>query len=235
MGIKTFTLLLISVLLCSAQLSIRRPFYGAILKAPTAVVLLIDENFEGTGTPSGWATVGSPGFDNTSSPLSGAQDLKMDGAANNDANYVFTDAGEFWVALELKFSSVPAVSITSPIQVYNSPSFSDFCAIFIDTLGKLAVSDGTTSSTTTDTMSSGTKYYVWFHMLKGTGSNATIEGEFSTTNTRTGTGTKYAIVTAGNINVDLNYFLLRRTHAEWGNAVTFQVDNVRLSTTGWPP
>lgn len=233
-GLATAMLLLLFLYVtCMGQgLTLRSPLRD-ITAVAASVPLLINEDFEGVGTPSGWGVVGTPSFDNVASPLSGVQDLIQNATANSDANYVFTDAAEIWIAFELSYNTLPTAS-SLIIALYDSPGFTKAGAIIFDVNGKLSASDGTATSTTTDIMATGTKYYIWLHVLKGTGANAVIEVEFSTTNTRTGAGNKYAVVTTGNVDVNLNYFLIRRIQTDWTNTRTFHIDNVRLSIVGWP-
>lgn len=232
---KRLILFLAVAVSCMGQgLTLRSPLRD-IAVAPAASALLIDENFEGTGAPSGWSsTAGTPDWDNTSAPIAGAQDLKMGDAATCDARTAFTDSSEVWVRFEL-FVELPASQYLFA-YIFDSPGFVDYTALDIDPTGGLYVRDsGGVTGPTVDKISSSTKYWVFWHVLKGTGANAAYDVEFSTSATRTGSGNKYVAKTSGTLAITPGYLIFGRDNTAWGSGNTFQIDNVKVSNTGWPP
>ncbi len=69
--------------------------------------------------------------------------------------------------------------------------------------------------------------------LRGTGANAVYELEWATTSTRTGGGTKYASASNGIYTVNSDYLDLFRNDSAWSTA-TWQIDDIKISNTGWP-
>lgn len=231
---RTTLLILLLAVTCIGQSGLRSPAFVGNLK-PAGSSLLIDENFEGTGTPSGWASsVGTPNYDNTSAPLADAQDLKMADSADNNAYKVFTDSSEVWLQCEFKCSSLPTGSAQNTILIYNS-AFSAAAALKLTTGGTLTAADTLDRVTTVDVLSAGTKYWMFFRVKKGTGANAEYEIAFSTTSTRPGSGNKWAQFTSGNLTITPGTLVTDRNNTGWGSGNTFQIDNVKISNTGWPP
>jgi len=61
------------------------PIYTAIIpsfhSAAAPPSYLVEENFEGTGTPSGWIPIGTVDFDYTTTVLQGVQSCYLDGTS----------------------------------------------------------------------------------------------------------------------------------------------------------
>lgn len=233
------------LLLLAFQLSAQTALNGnlringkAIIVFPqsTPAALLIDESFEGTGTPSGWTSVsGSPNFDNASSPIAGAQDLLFSAGADREAYATFTASGEVWIRLRLKFSAAPS-STPAPVVVQDAASPSAYVALQVNSSGAIRLLDNSGANTgyTTDTITGGTGVYIFIHVAKGTGANAVYDVEWSTTSTRTGSGNKFASASNGTYASDTDYLDFFRNNTSWSTA-TFQIDDVKVSNTGWPP
>ena len=73
---------------------------------------ILNEDFEGTGEPSGWSHTGTVDYDNTSSPLEGTQSLVIDRTAGAHNQYASYDSGsehdEFWAHIIYKPAALPS-------------------------------------------------------------------------------------------------------------------------------
>lgn len=233
---KRLILFLAVAVSCMGQgLTLRSPLRD-IAVAPAASALLIDENFEGAGTPSPWTVgAGSPNFDNTASPLSGSQDLMMTDGTFDYAKATFTGSTEVWCQFEFKLSSAP-LGVTQLFFLLDV-GLTKYVNLVIDGNSQLIISDSTsgTLGITTDALSAATKYWVFYHAAKGTGANGVADIEFSTTSTRTGSGNKFASCSNHNLDANMAALYVYLDGAGWTGGSTFQVDNMKVSNTGWPP
>jgi hypothetical protein len=232
---KRALLILCLVTSCFGQgLTLRSPLRDGVRPA-AASSLLIDENFESTGKPSPWdSNAGVPDWDNTSSPIAGAQDVKMGSAATCNIYAPLTPSSEMWVQFEMSLGNVPG-SITIFGYLFDGP-FAGSAEITVTGTGNLKIGDGGgTSSATTDAMTAGVHYWVFFHALKGTGANAAYDVEFSTTSTRVGSGNKFQSYASGTLAANVEWVYFDRQNVAWGSGITYQLDNVKISNTGWPP
>ena len=186
---------------------------------------LIDEDFEGTGTPSGWGTTGSgtANFDSTTSPLEGAQSLRLTGTTNIISTTLTIQEPELWWKFRYKPASLPSVTLRIPL-IYDS-AFNEIAKIILHTTGQLIVDGGGIFELTTDSLSAGTEYWITGHYKKGSGANAVLECGFSTTDTRPSSGSKYAGATNGTQTANTDLVLLGS-----GNIVA-DFDVVQIATT----
>lgn len=187
---------------------------------------LIDEDFEGAGTPAGWSTTGSGSadFDSTVSPLAGAQSLRMDGDPDNIAAIVTVSEAEIFWKFQYRPGTLPASPTDIPL-IYDV-SFNEIAKISIHTTGQLIAEGGTIFEITADSMSAGTKYWVWGHYKKGTGANAVLECGFSTADDgRPTTGGKYAGASNGTQTADTELFVL------FSKVNVADFDEVQIATT----
>lgn len=238
MAMRTIILILFLTVACFGQSGLRSPAFVGSLQRPAASGLLIDENFEGTGTPSPWtvaAPAASPNFDNASSPLSGSQDMKADVTVDVGAYATFAASSELWAQFEITHNTVPGSSV--PVFWFTDTAVTSYLEVVMDTAGGLfiAPSSGSNSGTTVDAVATGVQRWIFFHYKKGTGANALYDVEFSTSSTRTGSGNKFVGVSNGAVAADMTRFYFYTTGANWPGASTWQVDNVKISNTGWPP
>lgn len=219
---------------CMGQgLTLRSPLRDGAIAAPCPVV---NQDFESTGLPCNWVVgAGTPNWDNTSSPIDGAQDLKFDDSANSAAYSLFTAAPEVFIQMELKLTSLPTSS-DNILFLYNSGG-SQYLLVQLLFSGELFIVDYDFASNaqTTDILSAATRYWIFIHVLKGTGVNASYSVEFSTTSTRVGSGNKFATIADGHLTSDMIQFRAARDNTLFGAGKTYQIDNVKFSTTGWPP
>jgi len=150
---------------------------ATVASGPT---FLVNENFEGTGTPSGWFIGGSGNPDSTSPAVSGAQSLKLS-AATSDYGQLASEASgdELYFKCKVQFSTLPSSTVLL-LQFIDS-GFSQIGGLYIDSTGHLSIDLATF---TTSGMSADTTYYLWVHIKKGTGSNAVLQCAFAETDSR---------------------------------------------------
>jgi hypothetical protein len=192
---------------------------------------IINEDFEGTGTPSGWFRGGAADFDYTASPLAGSQSLRN---ATGSDYAVYLSGGvlneaEVWGKLLFKPEALP--STFSQIFAVNDGSFNTVFQMVMNSSGTMTVADNGAGvfQATSDAMSAGTLYRLYWHYKKGTGSNGIAEGGFATTDVRPTSGNKYAggataVPTANAEEV---------APMTAGNGAIWVFDNVQVSTTAF--
>lgn len=187
---------------------------------------LVNETFEGTGTPTGWFKGGSADFDSTASPLQGAQSLRL----NTSADYANTPSiaeDEIWGRFLYRPSSV---TDTVNTLILDDAGFTQMMGISLYTDGTLIALDNGVGvfDFTTDAMSANTTYYVWFHYKKGSGANAVIDVMFDTTcTTRPSVGSsKWAGGTTGVSTSDIEFAQFSST-----GSIVYDYDDLQISNT----
>ena len=226
-------LLLLLILSTTADAQDRR---RGMMRAPAAggSGLLIDENFEGTGTPSGFTVLEASGldFDNTSSPLTGAQDCLMGLVGSPDWQVSFTASAETWITFTFKKDGNPSTGIT----FFYGIAGAQYMGIIMnsdDTI-RLSQTGAGVGSSTVDTVADATKIYFFLHVAKGSGANAVYDVEFNTSNSRTGSGNKFTSYTSGTITSNFDKGEGYKDVGAWVGSV-WQLDDLKISNTGWPP
>jgi hypothetical protein len=176
---------------------------------PTAAVggtYLVDEDFEGTGAPSGWFGGGSANFDSTSPALVGSQSLRVNGATSDYAVYTLSsDQPELWLKFKYRLeSSLPSSSFN--ILFIEDAGFTKIFSAAILTDGTIAVDcgGGPGFGQTSGSMAANTDYFVWGHLKKGSGATAQIEFAFNTSNSRPTSGANHIAVTSGITATDIH-------------------------------
>ena len=162
---KRLTLIILGVLLCT-------PLYSDM---NTYVIgsggggggdYLVQEDFEGTGTPSGWTQFGSrplPNFDYTSTVLEGTESMYLAGTGYGLDSAVSTptqSAGtDRYVAFMLRVPSLPTVDVVL-LQLYNSTT--PLGSIYLRWNGALLarIAGGSEAYGTSGAISANTTYYV---------------------------------------------------------------------------
>jgi hypothetical protein len=189
---------------------------------------LINEDFEGTGTPTGWFRGGSANFDYSTSPLVGSQSLRLAAATADYAVVQSLNQAEFWWKFRIKIETMPSGTLT--ILQGSDASFNNNYQVLLNSSGTLTIQDnsGFLFTTTTDTMAAGTIYDVWGHYKVGTGTNSICEVSFDVANAaRPNSGNKYASGTNGHGTGNIaEYKLISST---LGAILVF--DTVRITTT----
>jgi hypothetical protein len=190
-------------------------FFGANIRAgqgaggppPEPEPDLLDEGFEGLGTPSvGWTETGTVDWDYATSPLEGAQSLNIRRDLNGAYGVYYSgfSVNEAWGHFLVRVKSMPGTYdylFDSLDNNFNYP-----LRIRINASGTLTINGfGYSNQTTVDAMSTDTTYHVWWHYKKGTGSNSIVSAAFSTTSTRPSSGNKFVGITNGTNTATLDY------------------------------
>lgn len=185
---------------------------------------LVQEKFEGTGTPSGWTVSGPWNFDDTASPLEGTQSASCQDWGMDTTYVTFTDQSEVWGFAQFKGASFP--SNIAVLDLVDSTGTS-VCAVHVDTTGAVSISNSAFEGvSTTALMTAGTAYNIWFHYKAGSGTGI-IEVAFSSTTTKPTSGTAYAIFSASSVSTSVSRILLRTN----GDNSKYTFDNVTVSTS----
>lgn len=126
---------------------------------------LFNEDFEGTGTPSGWSGTGD--FDSTVSPLQGLQSLRC---TSGQFGIPPTLAiAEVYLKMTIRFSALPASSAN--FIIFYDSGFSVVLSATLQSTGVLNLGSGSISETTVATIAAGTAYDLEVHYKKGSGAN----------------------------------------------------------------
>lgn len=165
---------------------------------------LLEENFDGAGTPSGWTTAtGTPNYDYTTTILQGTQSLALDGTSA-DAGAIspsFTAPSTIYGYCLFRFSAIPSSS-REFMRLRNSTTV--VARVFITSSGNLQFRHGATTYSTVSTMSINTTYHIWYDYAAGSGANGVSSIGFSTDGTRPTSGNAFASNSAGagTLNID---------------------------------
>jgi hypothetical protein len=210
----------------------KRLIMAAFLLAQSALgTVLVNETFEGTGTPSGWSGTGSADFDYTTSPLAGSQSLRCPASSAG----IYNSGGvlsntELWGQILYRIDSMPT---SAEIILDMRQAFVAFAIdIYLATDGTLIVNDGaSTFVQTVSGMSVGTIYNIWWHYKKGTGANSVIETSWDVAgNPRPNSGNKFASssTAGGTATVDQAGF---GWSTGGGTDAVSIIDNVQIADT----
>jgi Pectate lyase superfamily protein len=204
---------------------------------PTATPsYLVNEDFEGTGVPSGWFRGGSADFDYTGSPLDGSQSLRCVGATNDygevtQASGLLNNA-ELWFKFRIKVTTLPSTGYQL-IAMFADADEAYIYALYLTTGGNLLVFDGVggaIAETTVDALSAGTVYDIWGHYKKGTGLNGVCEVSFATAGgARPNVGNAWAGGTNGHETTNAISFYSGTKPPDRGTIALF--DNVQITAT----
>lgn len=204
---------------------------SSVTNNSTVTSLLVDEDFEGTGTPSGFtAGTGSPDFDyvvaSDLSAGSGNQCLRVNQSFH--APYVaFTAQDTLWVkcrfraagaALPIRIRNGGATELCYAQWIVNGANYD--CRIYGGTNFSTSFSVAFTPNTT---------YTMWLEYKKGTGSNAEARVWLSTSGTFPGYGSTHAVRTTGNATAQAN-----RVYISPATSVEHLVDDLQISATQIP-
>ena len=160
--------------------------------------------------------------DNTSDPGRGSQDISITyNSGTARVFHSFTGVSERKGHFLFKISDATPASIQD-IYITDDGSTTQL-RIRIYTDGSIGISDGTSTSYTTDVMSDATWYHIWWHYIKGSGSDAFLSAEFTakTTYAPVGSGNKYVEITNGVSNQDISREQFLESHGS-----TIQLDQI---------
>ena len=142
--------------------------YSVTTAASESATYLIDEDFEWTGTPSGWTVVsGSPNFDYTTNALEGSQSISF-GDANAEASVSFASQSVIYGTFLFNIESGSAVEVPT-FRIKSESTVLAYINIrnSSGTLG-VRLRGGTLSSGLDQTLSAATTYRAWVSYDTGT-------------------------------------------------------------------
>jgi hypothetical protein len=182
--------------------------------APT---YLVNEDWEGTGVPSGWSNSPSSNYDLSTAGMDmvGSQCLSTPAKTNGATvgpYYTISAAGELWGYFKLRITDYTLNSGTYRKMFWlSNGGTSVFSVSLYNNAGTLYLrgAAGNQAAIPADAVTTGTTYNVWVHYKKGTGADAEGSIEFATTDTKVGSGNKFASFTGGNSTADVNRVLLQ--------------------------
>lgn len=238
---------LIALFLCCGSLRAQViPFAFNSTNGPAAAASanLFDETFETPGTgyvAAGWTPSGDVNPDPVNAtapaPLDGSQSLRITIGGQTSATTIpITASGEVFIKFHFQIvSKIGNARIFSFLDVGNSvQAFSEFDTSNVSPVYNWYDSATGGAATPSAATAVATSYYTWARYKKasGGGNNGILEVEYNTANTRTGSGTKYAIKSNGNGTLDIALIRLGTANPETYVCV---FDNVSVSNTGYPP
>ncbi len=187
-------LFLFCCLACNAQSGAKDFIPRIAITNSIATGALIDENFEGTGAPSGWTSSGSPDWDSTIFTMGGSQNLYFNATAGYADYDLGTDYSDIWV----RFMFTPEISDGTGrdfLGLYSSALVRQ--ALCEHTSRDLRVTHGTVVSgiSAVDCLTASALNYVWVHYVyDSAGGNGTLDVYAGSSNTR---GAAIRTVTTG--------------------------------------
>lgn len=125
---------------------------------------LINENFEGTGAPTGWFAGGTADFDYASPAINGAQSLRTTPTDYTNVQLSGSNESEVWAKCRLRIKTMPASSARC-LQLLQDDFSTIVGSIFIFANGS-ATTDFVNSSAA-GSWAININYYVWFHFKAG--------------------------------------------------------------------
>lgn len=156
----------------------------------SGITYLLEENCEGTGTPAGWTDSGSPNWDSTATVLQGAQSFVNSGGSSTF--YTFAGHTTVYGYCLIRVASLPGSTVT--MIGFRDGTGAALGLVRMNTAGNVSIfANGSDSTFTTDAMSTGVTYHLWFSFS----SSGTCTVEFSTDGTRAGSGDKFTSKTGG--------------------------------------
>lgn len=220
--------ILLLALCCSSEGQITQ-WYAAVAKkkvAAPACTFIINEGFEGVGTPSGWG--GSANFNSVVSPLVGLQSCRMTGT--EEAYTPTNSETEIYLKFRFRVSNLPA----SPdnICTIRAAGETPILYFYLRDTGALQVFDGSGAvGITSSTITGGVAYDVEIHYKVGTGSNNIGSVGFVTAGGSIPvSGPAFAGFTNGVATTNAN----REVWDIFADITTYDIDQVQLCTSFIP-
>lgn len=202
----------------------------AWVSSPVSVNYILQQDFEGAGTPPGWNSTGAVTFHNTASPLEGTGDLKLLGQSSPLTQaFVNTSASasEVWMVALVKLVALPSAGGSQWMAMY-SAGFATSCAdIRVSSAGVVTCTNkGVSVGNMASSVVAGTLYYLKIHYKKGSGADSQSSYELSTTGNWIGSGGFFVSTTTGTCMVDVAALNC------WYNVDgESRYDHIRISTT----
>jgi len=176
----TIATLLGLALLCMGNVT---QYHSAVarIKAGGGVSLLLEEDAEGTGTPSGWTNGGTPDWDYTTTVLAGSESLSTSNGSHSTSNTSLSESElhGFFLYRTNSIANTPYVVAINGTGIYARLRSAGSWRIY-DSSGTLATGGSGAADTT---------YYIWFRYVAGTGADGIFEWYVSTSGTKPGAPT----------------------------------------------
>ena len=188
---KKLILTLIFCLVCSIASAGMMENLAAVAKkkvAPGGITYLIDEDFEGTGTPSGWATSGTITFD---------YDNGGDTSLQINSNYALATTPDFSTGtnttIHFYFTlTLPTLAANTLVHIYNTSNVEQLQILWSGAAGNVLDFRPHGGAVGCNTAITTSKQYVWVDLPIGDG---TMEIFVSTSATKPGTASDSVSVT----------------------------------------
>ncbi len=132
---------------------------------------LVSEDFEGTGTPSGWVESGSPDFDYAYLPVQGAQMLSCPDGSSAYKNFA-NSSGTCWAFARIRRLSTPTVTDFTILGLFDSSGTSLASVRTRNTSNGWRLWAGSAYVGTTNYGGSNVNVAIWLSYTAGTGGNA---------------------------------------------------------------
>lgn len=182
--------------------------------AGAGVSYLLEENFEGTGAPSGWNSGGTVNWDYTTTVLQGSQSLLVD--ATSGSGWALTTTFTAQTTIEVYFlyrTSTPTADAgyTSDVFYLRDGSSIRMSLVLLSN-ATLWLTHGANSAASGTAFSANTTYHVWLRYVAGSGANGVAKVAASTTGTRPTADPIYAEVTTGTATTSVDNLMLVATN-----------------------
>jgi hypothetical protein len=163
---------------------------GAAGVAASGSSYLVEENFEGTGAPTGWTTASEGGtinYDSTTSPLRGSQSLRLTHSGWPGARVykAFTAQSQVYLFARVRWAA--DAGDDTPILTLRDSSGNTLCTLLVRSGGgAFRLYHGTTFGNASSSPTANTTYYVWISYTAGTGANGAATLHWGTATTKPG-------------------------------------------------
>lgn len=128
---------------------------------------IFDEDFEGTGTPSGWFKGNSSDYDYTGFVLAGSESLRAAGSTGDYSFYDHTDTDEIWFKQLIRFDEIRDSGGAANPWIIQDSGYGGLANWYVFNDGSVTIDFVTYSSA--GSLLEDTTYYLWGHYKKGTG------------------------------------------------------------------
>lgn len=156
---------------------------------------LVEENCDGTGTPSGWVDSGTPNWDYTTTILQGTHSV-LCGSGTSTYKTFATQSTAYGYCL-LRVPTLPAS--VSTVCGFRATDTSARALVRVDASGNVTIfANGSDSSACVTTMAANTTYHVWWSFT----ASGTCSVAFSTDGTKPTSGNNFTSKTGGTGTVE---------------------------------
>lgn len=195
--------------------------------------VILSEDFEGTGagtwTESG---AGTRDWDEASVIGQGSQSLRIVSAGTNDQAFKALSGAVSTAYFHFMWRYASLGGTTDLFHLRSTASVR--LIIRTTATGQLTVVHGSPSATVTDSIPANTWAHIWGRYVQGTGADGVADVEWSTTTTRTGSGTQFASLSNGDATTTVNRVYIgnnaNETHTEYFDQII--VDDAAYPSVG---